>query len=223
MTRRPTLSELIWPNDPADADLPVKWAQDVAVQALGWTWRGFDALRGNQFDGVDLAQPLEQLERDLTSKHFIQIQFLFAAETGGFSALSPVHEHPELETRSAPPAKPPAYDLGFVCPGNQRWVWPIEAKVLSTPNALAEYLKDVREKYIAGIDAPFVGEGGMIGYLQKGLPTDVFRKLDRELGQTLTPHPDFPTRNQRSSRHARSSAPVLTLHHLIMDLTPAAN
>lgn len=209
---------MLWPDEPADADLPVHWARDVAVQVLDWVWRGYDQTRDKHLSRVELTQPPEQLERNLTFLHFGEIQEIWARETEGFSSLRPGHEIPELESRSSPSAKPPAYDLGFTHTENQRWIWPVEAKVLPTSTALAEYLDDVRGKFGAGIAGPFVGEGGMIGYLLHGLPNDVFDKLARELGQLLLPVSEFSARQHRSTQHNRADAPSLRLHHLIMEL-----
>ena len=98
MTRRPTFSELRWPDDPADADLPCQWASSVAMRVLDWTWRAFDALQTNHLMHVNLNQPLEQLERDLTRNHFIEIQRIFGAETDGYQNFVPHHEWPETES-----------------------------------------------------------------------------------------------------------------------------
>jgi hypothetical protein len=42
-----------------------------------------------------------------------------------------------MATRSAAPAKPPAYDIAFIWHDNPRVAWPIEAKVVPTPGTLA--------------------------------------------------------------------------------------
>lgn len=216
MTRRPTFSELAWPDDPADADLPRNWARSVSVQVLDWTWRGFDELQRSHLSRVDLTQPLEQLERDLTRHHFIEIQAIYQAETEGFSALIPVHEWPEMETRSSAPAKPPAYDLGYVHHGNRRWAWPIEAKVLSTPGNLYQYLADVKGKFECGVAAPLVGDGGMIAYLLSGSADTVFKNLAERFYCDLVVVPEFASRPHRASNHPRTSAPDLRLHHMVM-------
>ena len=65
MTRRPTPSELMWPEDPADFEFPIEWAASVTTQVLDWTWRAFDSLRANHLLRIDLTQALEQVERDL--------------------------------------------------------------------------------------------------------------------------------------------------------------
>jgi hypothetical protein len=217
MTRRPTFSELRWPDDPSDAGLPIRWAADVASQVLDLTWRAFDKLQADHLVKVDFTQQdFEQLERDLTSKHFYQIALLWAAETGGDAAFVPDHECPENESRSSAPATPPAYDLAFVSVANQRVIWPLEAKVVPSPGKLAGYLKDVNDKFIGGVAAPLVGEGGMIAYLLTRETEVVFENLATKLAQVLAPDPRFSGRPHRVSRHSRASAPDLRLHHMLM-------
>ena len=216
MKRRPTFSELAWPDDPADADLPRNWARSVTVQVLDWTWRGFDELQRNHLNRVDLTQPLEQLERDLTRNHFMEIQAIYQTETEGFSALIPVHEWPEMETRSAAPAKPPAYDLAYVHYSNRRWAWPIEAKVLPTPANLHEYIADVKGKFESGIAAPLIGEGGMIAYLLSGSPDTCFSNVAERLSCEVVVVPEFAFRPHRATHHQRADAPDLQLHHMAM-------
>ena len=223
MMRCSTFSELRWPDNPSDADLPVRWARSVATQVLDWTWRAFDALRTNHHLAlVDLSQPLEQLERDLTRNHFIEIQKLFHTETDGFSSFVPLHEWPETESRRSAQAKPPSYDLAFVSLDNRRWVWPLEAKVVSSPGQLAEYLKDVNDKFIGCIAAPLVGEGAMIAYLLTNETTTFLENLTERLGQTLEPVPAFSRRPHRVSHHSRDAAPNLRLHHLSMQTVEPA-
>lgn len=217
MTRRPVPSELIWSEDPADADLPIAWAVSVTKKVLDWVWRAFDSLRTNCLKRIDFHQPMEQVERDLVHLHFVEIQILFAAESDdGFAAIVPSHERPELETRSSAPAKPTANDLAFVCVGNRRWAWPIEAKVISTTGALAAYLDDVNDKFVKGIAAPLVGEGAMIGYLLFNDTVSVFANLAFKLNLNLESIAEFSARPHRVSRHTRTSAPDLRLHHLLM-------
>ncbi len=216
MTRRPTFSELRWPDDPSDADLPVQWAKSVATQVLEWTWRAFDALRANHLTGIDLSQPLEQLERDLACNHFIEIQLIFKAETDGYTSFVPVPEWPEMESRKSAGAKPPAYDFAFVSVDNRRWAWPIEAKVVSSPGALGLYLKDVNNKFIGCVAAPLVGEGAMIAYLLTNETSAVFKNLTNRLDQNLEPVPEFQDRPHRVSCHSRATAPDLRLHHMLM-------
>jgi hypothetical protein len=213
MTRRKTPSELIWPADP---DLAIEWATSVANEVLDLTWRAFDLLRANQLARIDMAQSMEQVERDLARNHFVEIQVLFAAETDGYPAFIPVPEWPEMERRSSASAKPSAYDFAFVCLSNRRWAWPLEAKVISSTGALAAYLHDVNVKFVGGVAAPLVGEGAMIGYLRVNDTTTVFANLERLLNQTLESVAEFSARPHRVSRHSRASAPALRLHHMLM-------
>lgn len=215
MTRRPVPSELIWPDDPADADLPVAWAVSVTKLVLDWVWRAFDALVVH-LQQIDLTQRLEQVERDLTHLHFTEIQLLYSAETDGYSAVIPSYERPDMERRSSARAKPTANDLAFICPANRRVAWPLEAKVISSAGALAEYLHDVNGKFIRGIAAPLVGDGAMIGYLLFNDPTTVFANLTSKLKQNLEAVAEFSARPHRLSHHHRKSAPTLRLHHLLM-------
>lgn len=216
---RPTLSELRWPMDDESHRLAENWAAGITFQALDWTWRSFDALRENVLSQVDFKQPLDQLERDLTSKHFIEINRLFAAETEGLSSIIPHHEFPENESAPGGSGKPPASDLSFIWYHNQRVSWPIEAKVLKTPGTLAEYLGDTA-KFENGIAAPFVGEGAQVAYLLSGTTSDFFSNLSGKLASPLQPVAEFSTRPHRASRHTRATAPDLRLHHLAMHCGP---
>lgn len=217
MTRCPTFSELRWPDDPSDADLPTRWAASVAIHVLDLTWQAFDTLRADHLARIDLRQPLEQLERDLTRNHFIEIQRLFATETDGYSSFVPHHEWPETESRTSPSARPPAYDLAFVSLANRRLAWPIEAKVVPSSHRLGEYLKDVNDKFVGGVAAPLVGEGGMIAYLLTSETATFFENLAERLAQILEqPDPRFRKRPHRISHHSRAAAPDLRLHHLLM-------
>ncbi|WP_309894862.1 hypothetical protein [Archangium sp.] len=218
---RPTFSELRWPVDDESLEQAQKWEADIATQVLDWTWRGFDQLRDEHLRYIDLQQPLDQLERDLASKHFIQINRLWARETEGFSSINPVPEWPELETRPAPPGRPPAYDFAFVSQENPRFAWPIEAKVVPNPNVLAPYLSDV-QKFVTGTAAPLIGEGGMIAYLLSGLPSELMQEIELRLKVTLGTVADFYQRFHRTSLHARAPAPSLRLHHMTMECAPSS-
>jgi hypothetical protein len=194
-----------------------RWAGEVAIHVLDWTWRAFDQLAAEHLSQVDLQRPLEQLERDLTSKHFIQINRIWAKETEGFSSLTPHHEFPENETRPPAPGKPPAYDLAFVWCENQRVAWPLEAKVVQAPGALANYMGDV-QKFLSATAAPLVGEGGQIAYLLRGTATEFFGELASRLNQRVEEVAPFQNRPHRASHHRRVFAPDLRLHHLVMHL-----
>ena len=200
MTRRPAFSELRWPHDSESFALAERWATDVAERVLAWTWRGFDRFRRQHLSLVDLTQPLEELERDIASKHFVAINQVWATETAGCCSILPIHEWPELASRPEPPGRSPACDFAFVNVQNQRIAWPIEAKVIQTPRRLAPYRIDIR-KFLSGTAAPFVGEGGMIGYLLTGASDEFFVALETELGQKLGVVVAFADRPHRLRDH----------------------
>lgn len=215
MNRDPALSELLWPMDEASLEEAYRWAEGVSVRVLDWMWRSFDQVRAKHLARVDLCRPLEEVERDLAGKHFIELNTLWAMETEGLGSLVPCSEWSELASRPAPPGRSPSYDFAFVSVENQRVAWPLEAKVLPSAAVLWKYMGDVR-KFDSGIAAPLVGEGGMVGYLLTGTPNDFFAGLESQLGQALSVTTTFSTRAHRTSRHLRSPAPELRLHHLIM-------
>jgi len=195
----------------------VEWAEGITTQVLAWTWRAFDLVGTSVLSRVNMTQPPEQLERDLSRNHFAEIQGVWARETEGESSIEPQAEYPELETRAPAPAKPPAYDIAFVWRSNRRIAFPIEAKVVKTPSALADYLGDT-DKFVSGIAAPLVGEGAQIAYLLKGDSAVFFTNLKSRLRRRLEPVSDFLHRPHRVSRHKRTRSPLLSLHHLVMNL-----
>ena len=209
------MSELAWPLDDESRLQAQEWANGIASQVLDWTWRAFDLVRAGAIGGLNLAQPLEQLERDLARHHFIEIINLWKQETDGECAFTPHHEYPELETRSPAPAKPPAYDIAFVWNANPRAAWPIEAKVVPTPGTLADYIGDV-QKFTDGIAAPLSGIGAQIAYLLTGTTDDFFNKLRARLSLPLETSAEFSARAHRVSSHTRNGYPNLELHHMAM-------
>lgn len=212
---RPTLSELAWPMDDESRRQAEVWASGVTIQVLDWTWRAFDVFHAGVLRHVNIRQPLDQLERDLTSKHFIEIQRIFAAETDGLSSIIPHHEFPENESRPRGSGKPPASDISFVWYENQRVSWPIEAKVLPTPRTLADYLRDTK-KFTDGIAAPLSGAGAQIAYILTGTTDEFFNNLGGRFSLPLQIVPEFATRAHRASSHRRDRLPELQLHHMAM-------
>jgi hypothetical protein len=209
------MSELAWPMDDESRLQAQEWANGITSQVLDWTWRAFDIIRAGTLGKIDLTQPLEQLERDLARHHFREINILWAQETSGECAFTPHHEYPELETRSPAPAKPPAYDIAFVSNANPRSAWPIEAKVVQTSGALADYLGDVK-KFTDGIAAPLSGIGAQIAYLLAGTSDAFFNNLRTRLSLSLQTSSEFSARAHRVSSHRRKNHPDLQLHHMAM-------
>lgn len=216
MTRRRTFSDIAFAADTDNAELPVEWARDVATQVLEWTWQAFDQLREKHLQGIDFSQPLDQLERDLTRHHYLDLQQVFHTATEGFCSLFPEREWDEMESLSSSQAKPPAYDFAFVHIEHRRWAWPIEAKVLPTPGTMSEYLNEIHSKFVKGVAAPLVGEAGLIAYLLSGSAETFFDNLDVRLAMALEVVVEFPNRPHRTSTHSRPKAPTLRLHHMVM-------
>lgn len=221
MTRRPTPSEVVWPD--VEVDVAVEWAASITTQVLDWTWRAYDSLCVTFLPHVDLTQPLEQIERDLARNHFVAIQVLFQSETEGFATFVPTREWHELETRSRGNALPSSNDFAFVSTTCTRWAWPMEAKVIPASGSVTEYLKDVEGKFAKGVAAPLVGEGAMIGYLLTNELSRVVANLSERLNQTLEPVAEFASRPHHTTTHSRDLAPDLRLHHLLMNCVRDCN
>jgi len=213
---RPTASELRWPIDCDESkQQALDWAEGMSSQAIDYVLRSFIQLRSNALDSIDLTQDLEQLERDLTSNHFVEIQNLWVTETDGYPSFVPHHEYPEMGTRSPAPAKPPAYDFAFVWQVNHRVAWPIEAKVLPTPKTLALYLKDT-SKFIDGTAAPFSSQGSQLAYLLRGTCEEFFSELSLKLGGSTLVSTAQVAPEHRISHHSRKDLLPLSIHHLAL-------
>jgi hypothetical protein len=123
---------------------------------------------------------------------------------------------PELESRKAAPAMPPAYDMAFVWNENPRVAWPVEAKVLPSTGTLAPYLGDTRKLTDSG--APFSGAAAQIAYLCAGDAATFFEKLSGKIDLAPNPASTGTDRPQHTSRHPRLKKPTLQIHHLLMRL-----
>ncbi|KGC74423.1 hypothetical protein DO71_2806 [Burkholderia pseudomallei] len=200
--------------DPAFIALACSWMRDPAQWLLGFVWAAYDEMRTNPpaIDTRDLERSITQLleprVRDaMTGDEPFYIQH------GSF----------ERETMAAPPAQPPAYDLAFVLRADERIMWPLEAKVLATPGALADYERDIREQYLTCRYAPFSASGAMLGYLLSGTPAQALSRIATKLGCSLDPVSEFPTRPHRISVHRRSVPAGKTYpmdfgcHHLVLE------
>jgi len=220
MKRRASLGEMQYPSAPGDREKAVAWAEMIVEAALTLVWGGFERLVANDLRGIDVAErDPEQLERELVQLHFFHIQDIWKETFVPFGVGTEVHE---FATRSGGNATPTSNDLAFVHNSRRRWKLPVEAKVLWTDRAIAEYLKDIEEKFLPGIAAPFVGEGGQIGYLLSGEEARVFEALRARLNQPLRPVPCFSSRAHRTSTHDRATAPPLRVHHMVMSCVAKA-
>lgn len=162
----------------------------------------------------------EQLERSIT-------QSLERKIRRGMSGDEPFdiqHEVYEFETSFSAQAQPPQYDIAFIVKANERIIWPLEAKVLSSDGAVAEYIKEINGNFLTCKYAPFSSEGGMLGYLISGDPNAAFRNIAAKVPCKLNDHPFFPNRNYKTSDHERTvplgrQYPIeFRCHHLLLSI-----
>lgn len=213
-----TNGTLSWTSQrpPADATfvaLATQWVGNLEHDLIGWMWSGFERLRSLSpaFDGRDL-------ERSITQLLSAAIDDVVPGEAPYYVQHSPF----ERETMLPAPAQPPAYDLAFVLRADPRVMWPVEAKILNSPRALADYLADIREQFLTCRYAPFAASGAMLGYLLNGSEqetlTNIANRLEVEFEKVAFGH---PSRAHRSSIHDRAvptgkSYPTpFRCHHII--------
>lgn len=180
--------------DPAFIALAHAWASPLERLFIDLVWRAYDVMRATPplVDGRDL-------ERSVT-------QLLEPRIRDGMTGYEPFyiqHSPFEHETMKAPPAQPPAYDLAFVLRADERIMWPLEAKVLATPGAVAAYVQDVQTQFLTCRYAPFSASGAMLGYLLTGASHEAFEAIGIKLGCNLGQVADHPGRPLRRSRHHR--------------------
>jgi hypothetical protein len=214
VTTKPLTSNAATAPDPAFLALVAVWARDHAYILLSFVWTAYDSMRTNM-PAVDS----RDLERSIT-------QLLEPRIHGAMTGDEPFyiqHGSFERETMVSPPAQPPAYDLAFVLRADERIMWPLEAKVLETPERLADYERKLREEFLTCRYAPFSSAGAMLGYLLTGTSADALQALETKLGCILQSAPAFPSRPHRVSDHQRTvpvgkDYPVKFLcHHLILE------
>lgn len=207
-----------WPTnatapDPAFISQACKWMDDPGSWLLGFVWSGYDSLCQNPpvIDGKDL-------ERNITQ---VLVRRIDEAMTGD-EPFYVQHGPFERATMAAPPAQPPAYDLAFVLQADERIMWPLEAKVLETPQRLASYVQDVQEQFLTCRYAPFSSSGAMLGYLLAGATQDALSNIAARLDCELTPVLHTSIRAHSTSSHQRTVpagkpwSAKFVCHHLIM-------
>lgn len=188
--------------------------RDPAQWLLGFIWTAYDSM---------CAHPPVINTRDLERSITQLLEPRIRDSMTGFEPFYIQHGSFERETMAAPPAQPPAYDLAFVLRADERIMWPLEAKVLETPGALAEYERDVREQYLTCRYAPFSASGAMLGYLLSGSASDTLVRISKKLRCSLDVVAEFPSRPHRVSNHHRSvpvGKPYPThfgCHHLVLE------
>jgi hypothetical protein len=167
---------------------------------------------------VNSAEDAADLERDLS-------QLLEPRVRAAMPDLVPFyvqHGVYERESRQAPPAQPPCYDLAFVAYANPRMMWPLEAKILKHDGDVTRYVADVNEQFMTCRYAPFSSEGAMLGYLLAGDPSAAFEAIQAALHVRLERYEQPSSRPHCFSQHRRTvpaerDYPAnFVCHHLMM-------
>lgn len=183
------------PADPAFIALARLWMANPERQFITLVWQAYDHMRTSApvVDGRDL-------ERSITQLLEPRIRDVMSGDEPFYVQHSPF----ERETMKPPPAQPPAYDLAFVLRADERVMWPLEAKVLETPQTVAPYVHDIENEFLTCRYAPFSNSGAMLGYLLTGSADEAFEKIASKLNCILSPVPEHPDKPNRRSQHDRS-------------------
>jgi hypothetical protein len=193
--------------------LAKRWYPDLSKTLLSFIWQGYDLLTSELPAGLDV----RDLERSITQSLEPRIRKVMS----GYEPFYIQHGPYERETMQPPPAQPPQYDLAFVFRANERFMWPIEAKVLKTDSGVAQYVSDVRNQFLKCRYGPFSSEGAMLGYLLSGKVRKVFNSIAKKIPCSLFVNLNFPSRPCKLSDHRRAvpagkQYPVdFRCHHLI--------
>ena len=200
--------------DPEFVALATTWMKNPGRRFLSFIWLGYDRMcsEAPEVDGRDL-------ERSITQLLEPRVRDTMSGDEPFYVQHGPF----ERETMKKPPAQPPEYDLAFVFRADERVMWPIEAKVLETPNNISSYVRDIREEFLSCRYGPFANSGAMVGYLLSGNSHEVFSAIAKQLGCSLHRVLEQPRRPNRVSHHLRrvpdgKAYPVnFACYHLVLE------
>ena len=202
------------PADPEFVALARSWIQNPSEQFLGFIWLAYENMRASppHVDRKDLERSVNQLLEP-------RVRDVMTGDEPFYIQHGPY----ERETMKAPPAQPPEYDLAFVFRADERIMWPLEAKVLETPQNVSAYTRDLEQEFLTCRYAPFVSSGAMLGYLLTGKPDDVFVVVGGKIGCTLKSVLEHPEKPIRLSWHKRNVPPgkpypvEFACYHIILE------
>ncbi len=222
MVRRGNIFQKRYPNTSDFVELAKAWNPDAISILIRLVWEGYDLLVSKFLSQINFDGNEEQLERSVTQALVVKIH---QVKTGDepFSVLQEVYEIESYQM-----LRPPQYDIAFILYENDRIIWPLEAKVLKTDGEVGDYIKEINENFITCRYAPFSSQGGMLGYLFSGDPKKAFTNIETKAPCTLNDHPDFPTRDHKTSDHQRvvpsgKLYPVnFRCHHLLLKIIAPA-
>jgi hypothetical protein len=224
LRRGPTIPELRWKDTPDFVEVAKSWSNDAITILLKFVWEGYDLLASEILSQINCDEAEEQLETTITQSLERKIRRKMTRD----EPFDVQHEAYEIESRQSAQAQSPHYDIAFYLISNERIMWPLEAKVLKTDGAVGEYVKEINENFITCKYAPFSSQGGMLGYLFSGDPKKAFTNIETKAPCTLNDHPDFPTRDHKTSDHQRvvpsgKLYPVnFRCHHLLLKIIAPA-
>lgn len=220
MHRRLTIGEVRWQHTDDFRRLAFLWRKDASRRILDLIWRAYDLLLTDVIARIDWSLIGEDLERQITQFLEFRIRRVMTGKEPFYVQHGPYEE----QSRLAPPAQPPQYDIAFVWTQNERVMWPMEAKVLHSAQAVGEYLDAIRKNFLTGRYAPFSSEAAMLGYLIDGDPTIVVSTVATRLPCQMVHSNDFPTRCHSVSKHMRSQGGTQEFfcHHLVMPMKSGA-
>ncbi len=176
------------------------WGADSSLLMLEAIWRSYELLYREVLQRIDWRKSDRDVERSVTQL----LEPRLRRAVGADAPFDVQHGSYEFETALPPPAQPPQYDLAFVMRQNPRIMWPLEAKVLRSPSAVAAYVADVNEQYLTCRYAPFSAGAAMLGYLVGGQPQLAFAQIARALSVGLRPHARTSALHHRMSDHKRT-------------------
>lgn len=200
MIKRRTPMQARFPATPEFTALAQAWAADSSLRILEAIWEGYQLLYREVLQRIDCRKSDRDLERVLTQLLEPRIRKAIGAD----APFDIQHGSYEYETALPPPAQPPQYDLAFVLHQNPRVMWPLEAKVLRSPSAVAAYVADVEREYLTCRYSPFSAEAAMLGYLVGGEPRLAFARIAKSLSAVLRSHTRALALHHRMSEHQRT-------------------
>lgn len=212
-----TYLERRWPDSPAFQEIAFRWCEDHSLLLLDLVWRGYDRLISEDLNEVDFSDTDEAKEESLNHLLALRID----QSKSGDEPFCVQHQVPEQTKRKRGRGRSPQPDIGFTLYAHPRTVWPMEGKVLRGDQDVGPYVAEVQNNFITCRYATFSSEGAMLGYLLGGEPKHVFAALAKSLTPFLSPHPYFPNRPHRMTRHLRNETPHpnspsdFVCHHLI--------
>jgi hypothetical protein len=221
MVRRgKTIPELRWKDTPDFVEVAKGWKNDAITILVKLVWEGYDLLVAEILSQINCDEADEQIERSITQS----LERRIRRNMTGDEPFDVQHEVYEIESSQSAQAQPPQYDIAFYLISNERIIWPLEAKVLKSDGAVGEYIKEIKDNFITCRYAPFSSQGGMLGYLFSGDSNKVFTNIVTKVPCTLNDHPDFPTRDHKTSDHQRVVPPgksypaEFRCHHLLFKI-----